>query len=262
MTLRALSFGPVAAAYDRYRLGYPDSVADAVLDFAARPVRSALEIGAGTGKATRCFVERGIALTATDPDPQMLAELRRQLPDTVMVHQGALEDLSCESPYDLVFAAACLHWTDPAHRWDRISALLVGGGTFASFGGQLLVADPALDAAIRKARAPWLADDAIASPDGTPDDAAMSWPGSELVTDARFSDVQQSTIERRFALRADDFVGHLATVSAYLALSVEDRRTVLGRILDLLPEQVALTADITLHLARTADSTSEAPRPG
>ena len=52
---RALSFGSVAAAYERFRPGYPDALVDQVLTYAGRPVRTALEIGAGTGKATRAF---------------------------------------------------------------------------------------------------------------------------------------------------------------------------------------------------------------
>src|SRR6476620_3712684 len=69
---RALSFGSVAAAYERYRPGYPDQLVDTVLSYAELPIRNALEIGSGTGKATRAFAARGIAITATDPDPAML----------------------------------------------------------------------------------------------------------------------------------------------------------------------------------------------
>jgi hypothetical protein len=57
---RALSFGSVASAYERYRPGYPDAVVDQVLASAGGPVRTALEIGAGTGKATRVFAGRGV----------------------------------------------------------------------------------------------------------------------------------------------------------------------------------------------------------
>ena len=55
MVERALSFGAVASAYERYRPGYPDELVDEVLAYAGRPVRTALEVGAGTGKATRAF---------------------------------------------------------------------------------------------------------------------------------------------------------------------------------------------------------------
>ncbi|MBO0871565.1 MAG: SAM-dependent methyltransferase, partial [Micromonosporaceae bacterium] len=58
---RALSFGAVAEAYERFRPAYPVELVDTVLRYATRPVRTALEIGAGTGKATRLFAQRGIA---------------------------------------------------------------------------------------------------------------------------------------------------------------------------------------------------------
>jgi len=247
---RALSFGSVAAAYDRFRPGYPDELVDEVLAYADRPVRTALEIGAGTGKATRVFASRGIAVTATDPDAAMLEELRKHVPATVATVQGAFEDLPLTTTYDLVFAAAALHWTEPVGRWSRVAALLKPGGTFASFGGQLHLADPEVEAAVRAARAPYLADDEFPSPDGTPADSPMQWPGTELTRSDLFADVRQSMIERRPTMSARDYVGHLATVSAYLELPAGVREDMLARILDVLPEQVTLMADLTLHLAR------------
>ncbi|MEV0354984.1 hypothetical protein AB0H71_02875 [Nocardia sp. NPDC050697] len=54
---RALGFGAVARAYDRFRPGDQPALADLVLAHAGRPVRTALEIGAGTGTATRLFAD-------------------------------------------------------------------------------------------------------------------------------------------------------------------------------------------------------------
>ncbi len=93
MTQRALSFGSTASAYERFRPGYPDDLVDAVLAYAGRPVGSALEIGAGTGKATRLFAARGITMTATEPDPAMLRELRKHVPATVTTVQAPFEEL-------------------------------------------------------------------------------------------------------------------------------------------------------------------------
>src|SRR3954471_1447087 len=101
MVERALSFGSVAAAYERYRLGYPDELVDVVLEYAGRPVRTALEVGAGTGKATRVFTARGIEVTATEPDPEMLAELRRHVPPSVRSAQATFEQLPLTTAYDL-----------------------------------------------------------------------------------------------------------------------------------------------------------------
>src|SRR4051794_30644965 len=113
MSTRALSFGAAAAAYERFRFGYPDDLVDEVLAYAGQPLHTALEIGAGTGKGTRAFAARGIAVTATEPDPAMLVELRKRLPATVIPIQAALEDLPLTPAYDLVVAAASLHWTAP-----------------------------------------------------------------------------------------------------------------------------------------------------
>src|ERR1700753_2700728 len=123
MSSRALSFGAVAEAYERFRPGYPDELLDLVAAYAGRPIRTALEIGAGTGKATRLFAGAGIDVTATEPDPAMLAELRRRVPGT-RTRKVAFEQLTPNGDgYDLVFAAAALHWTAPGGRWPRIAAL-------------------------------------------------------------------------------------------------------------------------------------------
>jgi SAM-dependent methyltransferase len=252
MAERALSFGSVASAYERFRPGYPDALVDEVLGYASRPIRTALEVGAGTGKATRAFAARGIAVTATEPDPAMLAELLRHVPATVTTVRSSFEALEPTSVYDLVYAAASLHWTEPGERWSRVAAILTPGGTFASFGGQVNLADPELERRVRDARSPYLADDEVRSPDGTPADSPMQWPGSELTGSDLFTDVRQSTIERRLTVGSRDFVGHLSTISAYLELSDEHLAEVVARILAVLPERVALVADLTLHLARLA----------
>jgi SAM-dependent methyltransferase len=247
---RALSFGAIAEAYERFRPGYPDELADLVLTYARRPVRTALEIGAGTGKATRMFAERGVAVTATDPDGAMLAELRRHVPPSVTTVQAAFEDLQPAERYDLVYAAAALHWTNPVGRWSRMAALLEPGGVFASFGGPGELADPAVAEAVRAAREPFLTSDDVPSPDGTPPDQDMQWPGTELQRSEWFADVEQFVIERRLTMTARDYVGHLSTISAYLELPASQQEEVYGRILNVLPETVEIAADIFVHLAR------------
>jgi SAM-dependent methyltransferase len=240
----------VAEAYERFRPGYPVELFDMVMTYAGRPVRTALEIGAGTGKATRLFAQRGVTVTAAEPDGAMLAELRKHVPANVQTVQAAFEDLRLGKSYGLVFAAAALHWTNPEGRWPRLAALLEPGGVFTSFGGPARLADPAVAGAVRAARAPWLASDEVRSPDGTPPGADMQWPGTELQRSEWFTDVQQSVIERRLTMSARDYVGHLSTISAYLELPVSAKEQVYSQIMQVLPETVEIAADITVHLAR------------
>ncbi|TCC52564.1 class I SAM-dependent methyltransferase [Kribbella capetownensis] len=246
MVERALSFGGAAAAYERFRTGYPDELVDKVLEYAGRAVSTALEIGAGTGKATRVFAARGIAVTATEPDAAMLEELRKQVPSSVTAVQGAFEDLPLTSTFDLVFAAASLHWTDPTDRWTRVAALLNPGGILASFNGPLYLADKDLDEAVVLARSEFVADDGIPSRDGT----AEEWPGTDLLRSDLFTDVRRTSIQRRTTLTAADYIGHLSTLSAYLLLPGRTRELVFERIAAVLPDEVTLVSDLTLHLAR------------
>jgi len=240
----------MAEAYERFRPGYPVELFELVMAYAGRPVRTALEIGAGTGKATRLFAQDGIAVTATEPDAAMLAELRKHVPAGVKTVQAAFEDLEPGETYGLVYSAAALHWTNPDGRWPRMAALLEPGGAFASWGGPIQLADPTVQAAVRAARAPFLDSDDIPSPDGTPPEHEMQWPGTELQRSEWFTDVRQTVIERRLTMTAHDYVGQLSTISAYLMLPASEREQVFSQIAQVLPDTVEINAEITVHLAR------------
>jgi SAM-dependent methyltransferase len=248
---RARSFGAVAEAYERFRPGYPAELFDLVMTYAGQPVRTALEIGAGTGKATRLFADHGVRVTATEPDGAMLAELRQHVPASVRTVQAAFEDLRPGETYGLVYAAASLHWTTPEDRWPRIAALLEPGGVIASFGGPGQLADASVAEAVRAARTPYLPSDDVPSPDRTAPDQHMQWPGTELQQSEWFFDVQQSVIERRLTMTARDYIGLLSTISAYLELPALQQEQVYSRIRQVLPDTVEIAADIFVHLART-----------
>ena len=120
-----------------------------VVTYAGRPVRTFLEIGAGTDKATPLFAQRGAAVTATEPDGAMLAELPKHVPGNVTTVQAAFENVRPGESCRLIYAAAAPHWTNPEGRWPRIAALLEPGGVVASSGGLAQLADPAVEEAVR-----------------------------------------------------------------------------------------------------------------
>jgi hypothetical protein len=131
-----------------------------------------------------------------------------------------------------------------------MAGLLEPGGVFASFGGPAQLVDPAVEEAVRAARAPFLDSDEVPTPDGTPPGHHMQWPGTELQRSEWFADAQQFVIERRLTMSACDYVGHLSTISAYLQLPASEQEQVYSQIMRVLPERVEVAADITVHLAR------------
>lgn len=249
---RALTFGSAAEAYERFRPGYPDDLVDRLRAPAEGVVTRAIEVGAGTGKATRVVAAAGIEVTAVEPDARMLAILGRTcagLP--VHPHHAAFEDVDAAQVgrFDLLYAAAAWHWTRPEDRWDRASALVRPGGAVAFFGGPIVLADAGLETAeeaIIRRRQPA----GIHVPPPSAGVPGLDWPGDELAADGRFTDVRQERVRRRLDLTRDDYLGHLSTVSALRILSEPDRAAVLEDLAAVLPDRVAVDADLVLHTAR------------
>ena len=130
------------------------------------------------------IAERGIEVTACEPDLEMAAVLRDRtsdLPVTVVV--STFEDFPPDQTFDLICSASAWHWTEPSGRWQRTASLLRPGGTFASFGSGgagSQIADPTVRAAVEEARRSVLPDDDIRLTSERAE-GGFWWPGSELV---------------------------------------------------------------------------------
>ena len=127
---RGVSFGQDASTYDRARPPYPDLVADRVL--ALTGVSTAVEIGAGTGLATRAFARPGIQITCVEPDEAMASVLvARDLPGVDVVVSTFEEWAGPSTPVDLVLAAQSWHWLDRETACGRAREWLRPGGALA-----------------------------------------------------------------------------------------------------------------------------------
>ncbi len=253
MNERALSFGAVARAYEQHRPGYPEEIVDLVVDHAEGEVARALEVGAGTGKATAVFAARGIEVLAVEPDAGMCAVLEQQtagLPVQVVASTFESLDLRAVGTVDLVYAAAAFHWTEPATRWQTTASLLRPGGVAAFFGGPYALADPGLDAEVERIAAAVIGEDGARDPYAPDLGDDLRWPGSDMLQVPELTDVTETVLPRRRTVDADDFVAYLATVSVFVTLPAERRTAVLGSIRSALPDQIEVVQDLTVHLAR------------
>lgn len=135
---RAASFGAAASAYARHRPDYPVEAIRWVLEPVAdlgRPL-DVLDLGAGTGKLTTQLAGlpagAGLAhVVAVEPDPEMLAELRRQLPGVTAL-AGRAESIPLpDASVDAVLAGQAAHWFDLDRALPEIGRVLRPGGVFA-----------------------------------------------------------------------------------------------------------------------------------
>ena len=126
------AFDEDVEAYDRTRPVAPGYVFDDLVDLAGlHPGSSVLEIGPGTGQATRPLAERGLRIVALELGPQ-LAERARQnvaaFPDTQVLTTSFEAWDPGSTRFDAVFACNSFHWIDPATRFQKSAAVLRPGG--------------------------------------------------------------------------------------------------------------------------------------
>ena len=117
--------------YDAVRPSYPAALVDDVVALAQlAPGARVLEVGSGTGQATRLFAARGFAVTAVEAGPSLAAATRKHTAD---VRVGRFEEIPLDGAYPLVYSATAWHWIDPARGYARAREVLVGGGALALF---------------------------------------------------------------------------------------------------------------------------------
>jgi SAM-dependent methyltransferase len=128
-------FDQAAEEYDKVRPSYPGVLVDRALE-RGRLGRGSrvVEVGCGTGKLTELLVERGLAVDAVDPGPNMIEVARRRVGADAQVefHVGRFEDVDLpEGAFGGVFSATAFHWVEPEVGWTKAASLLAPGGVFA-----------------------------------------------------------------------------------------------------------------------------------
>lgn len=131
-------FNEAPELYDRVRPTYPDALfADLVAITGIHEGSSVLEVGCGTGQATRSLAALGFSVTAVEPGSGLAAVARQRLArfHNVGVEISTFEDWDDRGRrFDLLLAAGSWHWVDPSVGWARAHRVLRPGGWMALVG--------------------------------------------------------------------------------------------------------------------------------
>jgi SAM-dependent methyltransferase len=232
------SFGAAAVAYAEHRPDYALAAVRWALEPA--PGRRVLDLGAGTGKLTGTLVALGADVVAVEPDPAMLAELRRALPAVRALSGGAEAIPLPDASVDAVLAGNAMHWFDMAVAGPEIARVLAPGGILA---GLWNVMDDRVD---------WVAELERVSGSAAigPRDTLRSWraataglhlpPAGAL---ARFGSSEQAEFPHGQRRSVDSLVATLATRAGLLVMPEQERRATLVRIRAFLASRPETSSD-------------------
>jgi len=207
--VRRLSFGSVAADYDRYRPSPPPEALDWLIPPGAQAI---LDLAAGTGAVTRELIGRATRIIAVEPDERMRAVLVAGCPEAEVL-AGRGEDIPLpDASVDAVVISAAWHWLDPGQAVPEITRVLRVGGVLGVMGIS------------RDMRVPWVAEFSRLAREvrvtDRSDGGADRRRRREVVFPAGtpMSAIQQHAVEYSLPMTKDELVGLLGTYSGVITL--------------------------------------------
>jgi SAM-dependent methyltransferase len=134
----SLTFDQVAGLYRTTRPDYPEALIEDVVSQAdLKPNDKILEVGCGSGQATKSFAKRGFPIVAIDPGPEMLRGARESLAGfrNVKFLEATFEAWPAKQrEFRLIIAAQSWHWLSPEVRFVKAAEVLSPDGSLAIFG--------------------------------------------------------------------------------------------------------------------------------
>lgn len=248
---RRTHFDEIVEGYNAVRPEYPSEMLADVLRYAGRAKgKKAIEIGAGTGKATEPFLRVGYDVTAVEIGENMADFLRNRFREYANfdVVVSSFEDAALkEGEYDLIYAASAFHWVDARVGCPKMHGLLAPGGACALLRYNFSI-HPAEGEALcdvfralyeeyyyvhytSKCRPVKMTHDLLKTPE-----RIKSGYGFRDLREYGFEDIVMKLYDAALTYDADRYIAHLDTLSDHRALPEQNRSALYAGIRDAIRE--------------------------
>jgi SAM-dependent methyltransferase len=251
-----LRFDEVAETYDRVRPRYPDELFDDLAALTgAQPGARVLEVGCGTGQATRGLLARGWHVHAVEPGVAMAERARANLAGPFTVDVTRFDDWDpAGATFDMLFSATAYHWVAPEVRWTKAAAVLAAGASIAlatnrTVGGGTFDEVYRASEDLHRRHAPEFdfgipgpASSILTEVEAGAHDLGTLWFGAEpksghSLAAPLFAPPEVRTYQWMISYDATDAAALLSTYSPYLRLPPERRALLLDGIADIVRDQ-------------------------
>lgn len=218
-----LSFNEAAEIYAEVRPTYPPDLFDEL--FTMLPTAPEIvEVGPGTGQATKDLLARGASVHAIEIGPAMAAKLRSNVPShQLRISVSDFESTTVPSGADGLFSATAYHWISRTAQTDRPAAILRPGGVVAIV--DLIQVDSPDDLGFFTAAQPIYAryGEGHAGPPAPDRDAVDPTIRAVLTADRRFGSVAVRRYDWNQTYSASDYRSLMLSYSSTQMMAESDR---------------------------------------
>lgn len=215
-------FNQVATIYDKYRPSYPNELIERIIITSGiKKEDKIIEVGAGSGKATELFVQKGFKLTCIEPGENLArigSERFKEFGKVEYIVTRFEEWDGLGQIYDLAISAQAFHWVPKPVGYKKLAEALKENKYIALFWNMYVNYDNEFVnelAAICK-------------------EYSVIWMDKKEEIDNRISDIKQDIIDSNYFSEVqvyeypweiedtcEDFINFLRTGNGYIGLSDE-----------------------------------------
>jgi len=207
-----MHFDRHADLYERARPPYPAALRVRLAELGLLvPGRRALDLGAGSGQATRILVDAGMEVTAVEPGGALVDRLRRGMPEVRILQATAEAVQLAPESFDLVTVATAVHWFDLDVVLPKLHTALAPGGRLAVW--RNVYGDPSAPPTAFRKMIPEIVAGRDAPPRPGPDETDMACWAALLQAGGYFTPVHAEEFHWSVDLDEDGVRGLFTTFS-------------------------------------------------
>ena len=256
------TFDTVAEQYDMWRPTYVSELFDDIFMYSNISAQSnALEIGIGTGQATKPILKTGCNIIAVEIGKNLAELTRQKFKDytNISIVNSSFQSFECKNEsFDIVYSASAFHWIAEEEGYSKVYNILKTNGTFARFASHPYYNFEGQEELAEKIQ--YIYFKHMPNPNGETSPKTMIRYAEEdaerrsaVAKKYGFSDIKTKIYYRDLVYSSDEYLNRLAIESDKIALDSHVRNQFLKEIKDVVDEyggKIIIKDMIDLNLAR------------